>query len=82
MKMILNDPQKDPCYLQRCGLPVTRDDEDHEHVVDAQVAKDVTLRHRDVQAQDLQHVLNRHRALLIQLKHTSRTQSGFHQRSG
>lgn len=77
MKMILSDPQKDPCYLQRCGLPVTRNDEDHEHVVDAQVAKDVALRHGDVQTQDLQHVLDRHRAVLIQLKHT-RTQSRRH----
>lgn len=33
------------CYLQRCGLPVRRSHEDHQHVVDAQVAKDVTLRH-------------------------------------
>lgn len=62
------------CYLQRGGLSVHRSDEDHQHVVDAQVAKDVTLGHRDVQTQDLQHVLNRLRAVLVQLEtHNQKT---------
>lgn len=56
------------CYLQGGGLPVNRSDQDHQHVVDAQVAKDVTLGHRDVQPQHLQHVLHRLRAVLVQLK--------------
>lgn len=62
------------CYLQRGGLPVYRSNEDHQHVVDAQVAKDITLGHRDVQTQDLQHVLNRLRAVLVQLEtHNQKT---------
>lgn len=76
VEMILNVPQRIClCYLQRCGLPVRRSDEDHQHVVDAQVAKDVTLRHRYVQTQDLQHVLNRDGTVPVQLKthkHTSK----------
>lgn len=46
-------------------------------MVDAQVAKDVTLGHRDVQTQDLQHVLNRLRAVLVQLK--THNQNKHHQ---
>lgn len=56
------------CYLQRCWLLVHWSDEDHQLVVDAEVAKDVTLRHRDMKAQDLQDGVDDHRLVLIQLE--------------
>lgn len=55
------------CYLQWCWLLVHRSDEDHQLVVDAQVAEDVALRHRDMEPQDLQDVMDRHGLVLIQL---------------
>lgn len=54
-------------YLERCWLLVYWCNEDHQLVIDAQVAKDVTLWHRDVKPQDLQDIVDRHRLVLIQL---------------
>lgn len=54
-------------YLERRWLLVYWCDEDHQLVIDAQVAEDVTLWHRDVKPQDLQDVMDRHRLVLIQL---------------
>lgn len=56
------------CYLQWRGLLVDGGQEDHQLVVDAQVAKDVALRHRHVQSQDLQDVVHRHRLVLVKLR--------------
>lgn len=56
------------CYLHGRGLLVHGSEQDHQLVVDAQVAKDVALRHRDVQPQDLQDVVHRHRLVLIKLR--------------
>lgn len=54
-------------YLERCWLLVHWCNEDHQLVIDAQVAKDVALWHRDVKPQDLQDIMDRHRLVLIQL---------------
>lgn len=45
-------------------------------MVDAQVAEDVTLRHRDMKAQDLQDVMDCHRLVLVQLHTGVKGQTG------
>lgn len=56
------------CYLHRCRPLVHRSEQDHQLVVDGQVAEDVALRHRDVPPQDLQDVVHRHWLVLIKLQ--------------
>lgn len=71
-------------YLERCWLLVYWCNEDHQLVIDAQVAKDVTLWHRDVKPQDLQDIVDRHRLVLVQLHTEVKGQSGknCHVKSG
>lgn len=56
------------CYLHRCRPLVHRSEQDHQLVVDGQVAEDVALWHRDVPPQDLQDVVHRHWLVLIKLQ--------------
>lgn len=55
------------CYLQRCWLLLHWSDEDHQFVVNAQVAEDVALWHGDMKLQDLQHVIDRYWLVPVQL---------------
>lgn len=66
------------CYLQWCGLLVHWNNENHQLVVNTQVAKDITLWYGDMQTQNLQNIVDCHWLVPIQLKAHHKIILAFH----